>query len=83
MATSNSSDDLYICISSRTEQSHVLADLFPDTAQGVQGIESVDARSRNKSSLVSLGEIRGVYCSFPRHSSYLLKNQSENKKLSV
>ena len=38
--------------------------------------------SHNKSTSRSLSAVRGVHCTFSIHSAYLLKNQSEHKKLS-
>ena len=40
------------------------------------------ARSPTKNTLRSLGAVLGVLWTFSIHSAYLLKNQSENKKLS-
>ena len=40
------------------------------------------ARSLTKSTSRSLGAVRGVQWTFSIHSAYLLKSQSENKKLS-
>ena len=40
------------------------------------------ARSCTKSTLCSLGAVRGVQWTFSTHSTYLLKSQSENKKSS-
>ena len=40
------------------------------------------ARSRTKSTSRSLGAVRGVQWTFSIHSAYLLKSQSDNKKLS-
>ena len=41
------------------------------------------ARSRTKSTSRSLGAVRGVQWTFSIHSAYLLKSQSENKKLTM